>query len=415
MTSLTTTAGLAHAASTLPIAYFPLNYYNGPNHKISTNLISDHRTIEVVYDLGSDTFWTFGPNSTENWGCTSLFCPGPCNITVTDYYDWPASSTASKPSPASFFASYGDFTKFVSGDITINDTLTFTSVADQSSTIPNVEVAVVNYMQQRLGTDGTCNGGVAYDLGILGVAPYQHSASWNTSGPNVRHELLQQGTISAPVHCMWFDQAPEAINGTYTGGAIMGGIDTSKFSGQLVEVISERSDPSDPTAASVGYYVPPPSISVNGTILSDVSAALGSQCQIDSGTSMDSLPIGNQTAFQLATGVVTTPEGYLAWPGECASIPGDVTLDMEFQGKKDGESVTVKVPLRNYARDGYTVESGYCALNFELEGCLLASPFSTAAFFAADDERGSIALAQGGVAERGSGVDYGRVVDSIPV
>ncbi|OOF93338.1 hypothetical protein ASPCADRAFT_209283, partial [Aspergillus carbonarius ITEM 5010] len=408
---MSVTTGLAHTAATLPIAYFPLNYYNGPSHKISTNLVIDQTTIEVVYDLGSDTFWTFGPNSTENWGCTSLFCPGPCNISVTDYYNWPASPTASQPTPFDFFASYGDFTKFVSGDLTINDTFTFTSAAaatttdtDQSSTIPNLQVAVVDYMQQRLGTSGTCTDNVAYDHGILGVAPYQHSPSWNTSGPNVRHNLLQQGTISAPVHCMWFDQAPDTINGTYTGGAIMGGIDVSKFSGDLVEVTSERSDPSDPQAASVGYFVPPPTISVNGTILSDVAAALGSPCQIDSGTSMDSLPIGNQTAFQLATGTVTTPDGSLVWPGECASIPTDLYLDMEFQGKDAGTSVTIRVPMRSYARDGYDVGSGYCALSFSLSGCLLASPFSTAAFFAADDATGSIALAQGGVAERGSGV-----------
>ncbi|PYI08301.1 acid protease [Aspergillus sclerotiicarbonarius CBS 121057] len=414
MAAVSITAGLANAAASLPIAYFPLNYYNGPEHKISTNLVIDKTTIEIVYDLGSDTFWTFGPNSTENWGCTSLFCPGPCNASVTDFYNWPESSTASKPDPAEFFASYGAFTKFVSGDMTINDTFAFTSVAGQSSSIPNVEIAVVDYMQQRLGDDGTCDSG-SYDHGILGVAPYQHSASWNTSGPNVRHDLLQQGTIAAPVHCMWFDQAPTDVHGTYTGGAIMGGLDLSKFSGDLVEVPSEPADPSQPETASVGYYVPPPTISVNGTVVSDVAAALGSPCQIDSGTSMDSLPISNQTAFQLVTGTVTTPDGTLVWPGSCTSIPADLYLDMEFQGKNSSQSVTVQVPLRNYARDGYTVGSEYCALSFTLGGCMLASPFSTAAFFAADDDKGTIALAQGGVSKRGSGVDYSQVVQSIPV
>ncbi|PYI00052.1 acid protease [Aspergillus ellipticus CBS 707.79] len=392
MSALSVTAGFAaHTAATTPaIAYFPLNFYSGPNHKISTNLVIDQTTIEVVYDLGSDTFWTFGPNSTENWGCTSLFCPGPCNASVTDYYNWPESSTASKPEAFDFFASYGGFTKLVTGDIAINDTFTFTSVADQSSTIPNLEVAVVDYMQQRLGTNGTCING-PYDLGIMG-----------------------QGTISAPVHCMWFDQAPDSITDTFTGGAIMGGLDLSKFSGDLVEVVSETADPSRPDTASVGYFVPPPTISVNGTVLSDVAAALGSPCQIDSGTSMDSLPIGNQTAFELATGAATTPDGELAWPGSCDSIPEDLFFDMEFQGKNPSQPVTIKVPFRNYARDAYDVESGFCALSFSLSGCLLASPFSTAAFSAAVDAKGTIALAQGGVAKRGSGVDYSRVVESIP-
>jgi hypothetical protein len=208
---------------------------------------------------------------------------------------------------------------------------------------------------------------------------------------------------------MWMDKRPEGIKDTYTGGAIFGGIDISKFTGPLVKVRNFGNDD-----GSVGYYVAPPMLSFQGKRISTTSADVD-RCLIDSGTRNDDLPIGtdDKEAFYKTTGLVESPLGYTSWPGECETVPSDVTIDMRFPGKKNGTSVDIKMPLKNYVRWD-AGEEGLCRLNLYLGGCTLAAPFSTAAFFAADDERHEVALAQGGISERGTAPSTSAVVLRIP-
>jgi hypothetical protein len=402
------------AAAAIPTVFFPLNYYYGPNHKISTDLVTpfDNTTIEVVFDTGSENFWVFGPNATNNWGKTCLGCQGQCNATVSPFYNWPDSPTAAAPDQFSTFYAYGAYTKIVQGSISVNDTFAFTNVAGQSTVVPDVRVAVESYMQQRLGDGGQCIP-AAYDLAILGVAPYQVSPSWNTTGPSVRKSLLDSGAVGAPVISMWMDEAPADTAATYTGGALFGGIETSKYSGELVKVPLLTSDSGPP---SVGYYVPVPQLHVNGVTV-NTSDTTTRTCLLDSGTQVDDLPVSfgdeAEKAFMNASGLTRSPIGRVAWPGDCNSIPANLTVDLEWAGVEAGKSVTVKVPVRNYVRAN-GAEVGYCTLNMDFGGCLLAAPFFTAAFLAADDAAGEIALAQGGVSVRGSGVDEAAVVATIP-
>ncbi|KAH8589397.1 aspartic peptidase domain-containing protein [Bisporella sp. PMI_857] len=393
--------------------YFPLNYRYGGGSKVSTDIVLpwSNSTIEVVFDQGSENFWVFGPDAVMNWGKTCLFCQGQCNTTVTPYYDPSLSATASTE-PFSFFNGYGAYTKIVQGDTSANDTLTFSSTSGQKSNVP-VRVALVDYMQQRLSDGGQCIAAENYDRGILGTAPFQRSSTWNTTGPHVRQDLLESGVISAAVQSMWFDTAPSLINGTFTGGATFGGIDLSKYTGELVKLPLFTNDNTQ-GGASVGYYVAPPTVTVNGTVL-DGSELTTRTCLIDSGTQIDDLPISTASLndFLAAAGLVYSPVGRIAFPGACDDIPRDRTIDLEFAGLEEGKKVSIKIPLRNYARaDG--MEVGFCTLNIDVGGCLFGAPFATAAFFAADDEAGEVALAQGGVSEIGSGVDYDNVVVRIP-
>ncbi|CAJ2499824.1 Uu.00g026770.m01.CDS01 [Anthostomella pinea] len=397
----------------VPIVYIPLNYRYGENHKISTDLVEpwSNMTIEVQFDQGSENFWIFGPNATMNWGCNGLFCSGPCNTTVTPFYDYPNSPSTTDTAKFEFFGGYGGYTKRVYGDISVNDTMLFTSASGQWSQIPGVRVSMAYYMQQRLEDDGTCSKPGAYDKSILGTAPFQRSAEWNTTGPHVRQDLLERGVISAPVQSMWMDKAPASVLGTFTGGAVFGGVDASKFTGPLVKVPFLRSDAG---GSSVGYYTSPPKVTVKGQAL-DQSAITTQTCLFDSGTQSDDLPISlaARDAFYNASGIVESPMGYMSWPGECESIPADLTIDLEFTGVDKNTTVAIKVPLRNYVRAN-AGEKGYCNLNLDIGGCIFAAPFSTAAFFAADDERGELAFAQGGVAEVGSGPDESKILLRIP-
>lgn len=400
--------------TTTSTVHFPLNYKYGGDNKIATavSVPWSNTTIDVVYDQGSENFWLMAPNSTVNWGCQGLGCQGQCNITETAVYDYTKSSSATT-SPFEGLYMYGLFDKLIMGDKAVKDTLTFVNVAGASSTIPGIDFAVEYYLQNRIGmTNNTCARVPGHDVGILGVAPYQQNAQRNTSGPHVRKNLLDNGQIGVNVHSIWMDTAPADVKGTYTGGGLMGGIDTSKYTGPLVKIPSLGAA-REAVQNSVGYYSTVPQVSVGGVTFPKSTES--ADCFLDSGTHIDDLPIPSdqEEAFLAAAGITTDPFGSYAWPGDCNTVPSNVTIDLTWAGVNANETVTIKVPLRNYVR-GNISPAGYCSLSLFPTGCLLGAPFQTAAFFAADDERGEMALAQGGISAMGSGPDAASIIERIP-
>lgn len=415
LTSSRQSSQTAKRNSTVPTVHFPLNYKYGGDNKIATAVSVPwaNTTIDVVYDQGSENFWLMAPNAVVNWGCNSLACQGPCNATETATYDYTQSSSATTQAFDSAYM-YGTFDKIMSGNIAVNDTITFVNVAGVESTVLGVEVALESYLQNRIGqTNNSCAGATpAHDVGIMGVSPWQQGTYRNTSGPHVRKNLLDRGQIGANVHSIWMDQAPADAEATYTGGGLMGGIDTSKYTGPLVKV-PYLTPELQAQQNTVGYYVSVPQISVGGTTFSRDTDS--TSCLLDSGTHIDDLPIpyDQEDLFYKLTGISSDPVGHLAWPGSCDSVPSNVTIDFAWTGVNANETAIVKVPLRNYAR-GNISPDGWCSLNLSPGGCLLSAPFSTAAFFAADDERNEVALAQGGVSARGSSPDPASIVERIP-
>ncbi|TGJ84553.1 hypothetical protein E0Z10_g4194 [Xylaria hypoxylon] len=398
-----------------PTVYFPLNFRYGSDEKITTDLIipGTNKTMPVCFDQGSEDYWVTEPGAVFNWGSELSGVRGPCNMSITTVYEYSASPDATDPVPFGYYDSYGGGSKNVLGDTTVEDTMTFTSVAGQRSTIPGVRSVLAKFINiwypDPSGQCEVTDDLKKYDVGILGTAPYQNSTEDITPGPHVRQQLLEQGTIKAPVQSMWMDKRPSGIEDTYTGGAIFGGIDLSKFTGSLVKVRSFKN-----TDDSVGYWVAPPTLSFQGKRIRQGDTGVR-RCFVDSGTQNDGLPISYdlQEEFFKTTGLVESPMGHTSWPGTCETVPSDVTLDMRFPGSKNGTFVDIKVPLKNYVRWD-SGEEGLCRLNLYLGGCTLAAPFSTAAFFAADDERGEIAFAQGGISERGSEPIQASIVLRIP-
>jgi hypothetical protein len=427
------------ARAAVPTVHMPLNIRYGENNKVSTTLLLPYSNtpIDVCYDLGSSDFFLFGPNSTMNWGRDCLSCQGACNMSVpmADTYDPALSTTASTVEPWNAFYAYGGGLSkgYVSQEI-VNDTFTFVNDANYSTTVPDVQVALAWYLQQRIkDPNGTCNPVPLYDFSIMGIAPYYSSPDprvENTTGPSFRQNLLDQGLIAAPVQSMWFEVAPDALNETYTGSGLQGGIDMSKVDGPLVKVNSILA--TDLGYSYVGYYTNQSNVTFtasDGSSTTDIPIdrtgyASDDYCLIDSGAFGDSLAPVNQTAFLETTGLVYNPARpypgeYLSWPHPCSSIPTDPDvsfLTYTFVGLKANETLEINMPLRAYARHQAPEDQalGWCTINISLGECLLGTPFMTRAFFAADDERGELALGKGGLAARGSGIDGGRVVGRIP-
>ncbi|KAK8024424.1 acid protease [Apiospora rasikravindrae] len=435
--NLLVSAGVASAA--IPTVHMPLNLRYGANKKVSTELKLPYSdgTVEVCYDLGSSDFWMFRPKAIQNWGKNCLLCQGMCNVTVPDagIYDPSQSTSASEIAPWDAMYGYGGgAAKAYHANGVVNDTFTFTNDAGYSTVVPDVQVAMTFYLQQRiLDPKGECNPVPEYDYSIMGMSPYYTSPDRNienTTGPSFRHNLLEQGLVANTVQSLWFERAPARIEDTYTGSGLQGGIDLSKFEGPLVKIPTLPA--TDIAYGAVGYYTIQPNltfVAADGGIVDipvDRSNTVTiNECIIDSGATRDGLAPLDADRFLNVTGLRYSPSRpypgqELAWPAPCDTIPTDgeqAFLQYSFAALDPAAApIEISMPLRAYARqqDPEDTAIGWCTINIFLGSCMLGSPFSTRAFFAADDARLELALAKGGVAERGSGVDPAHVVDRIP-
>lgn len=290
-----------------------------------------------------------------------------------------------------------------------NDTIT----VQGSIPITNVQFANANNVLIKQGNDGTCKSTPSLDEGILGLSPFESTSKV----PSFRENLFTAGAILSRTMTMWFNAHPGSL-GTLTGGTLFGAIDKSKFTGDLVRV------PNAIQEYQIGFYVPKPVMNINGVI---VESNIDTNCLVDSGSHADSIPIGygeEEKTFYARTGLIDY-FGTAAYNGTCDSIPADFTIDYTFAGAKDKESITIKMPLRNYARGHVLFNPTWtggdvCVLNLETgSSCLFGAPFASAAFLAFDDADKSIAFAQGGVSDEGSGLDdlvvigMGETFDSV--
>ncbi|KAK6850377.1 hypothetical protein PG995_005134 [Apiospora arundinis] len=430
--NLLVSAGAASAA--VPTVHMPINFKYGANEKVSTNLklpYSDE-TIKVCYDLGSSDFWLFRPRAIQNWGKNCLSCQGLCNRTVPDAGVYDPSKSTSAFEVGFWDAMYGyggGLSKAYYTNGIVNDTFAFANDAGYSTVVANVQVALAFYLQQRvLDPHSECEPVPTYDYSIMGISPYMSpnpNISTYETGPSFRQHLLEQGRVSNNVQSLWFEKAPAELEGTYTGSGLQGGIDLSKFSGPLIKVPSFLDQ-----YGALGYYTAQANLTfiVEGANVSlpiDRSGKeTNNRCLIDSGSSADGFVPIDKDGFLNVTGLRYNPKRsnpgeMLSWPAPCDTIPtdgGKAFLQYSFASVDGKSSIEIDMPLRSYVRqqEPEDAEMGWCTMRIYLGSCMLGAPFTTRAFFAADDDRVELALAKGGVAERGSGVNYDQVVDRIP-
>jgi hypothetical protein len=284
---------------------------------------------------------------------------------------------------------YAGYSKIVQGTLYSNDTLTFST----NASIPNTQIALESSAILRIKSNGSCIPPPPYDKGIIGLSPYINSKT--TQGPSFRQNLFSSSAINSQTMITYFSSPPSTLS-TLSGGLLLGAIDTSKFCGPLVRI------PNVAETGEIGYYTQKPNITFNGqTFMLDINTT----CLLDSGTHADYLPFAPQSSaykqfLNGSGGMLKDENGVIAYNGTCESIPQDLNINYVFSGLTEGKSVKVDVPVRNYARgaslDGVAGE-GICLLNLEVGGCTFGAPFYSGAVVAVDDERGVLALAQGGV------------------
>lgn len=398
------------ASASAAYHYIPVEFDYGANSRVTANFTfgtaPDAEPVKVVMDSGSANFWVFSmltfssnrltrcklwaPNAIVHWGSQYLGVEGPCNETVPISYDPSTSPTSTQTNESSSYA-YAGNAKIVQGAFYANDTLTSTG-----GSIPDVQFALENYGLFRQLDDGTCRQ-IEYDQAILGLSPFTNT----TAGPSFRQSLFDAGQIASKTMVMWFNAHLGAL-GRLTGGVLFGAIDMSKFMGDLVRVSNVVSE------YEIGIYVNKPTLEVGGVVF-DLDE--DTTCLVDSGAHADYLPFDYTTntssVFFASTGLVDY-NGVVAFNGTCESIPQSLNLTYTFAGVDSSQSVSIDVPLRNYARGlNYTGvgTEGLCLLNLEIGGCMFGAPFLSGAMLALDDSDNSVGLAQGGVSQEGSGVD----------
>lgn len=389
--------------------YYPLDFDYGVDSRFTSNLTfgtyanGTAKQVKMVMDTGSANTWTWAPSGTVNWGSPYLATPGPCNATAPTGYE-PSLSTSQVASQSnhSFGYAYAGNAKIVSGTVYVNDTIA--PASGGGAALPNSQFALVDYMLIRQTDDGTCSSVPSYDKGIVGLAPYIDNVNL-APGPLLRKDAYNAGALSSEVLFLWMDAFTGTIGDTLTGGLLLGAVDSSKYTGDLVRVQSSQA------YGTVGPYVVKPTVSfANVTTTPDADV----DCLVDSGAHADVLPFSSDSEayaalFNETGGLLVDYYGIFAYNGTCDSIPTTTTIAYQFAAAdSDSDSVTIDIPLRNFAR-GYDVAGteGLCLLNLEYDAssCTLGATFLTGAAMALDDADNSVAFAQGGISVAGSGVD----------
>lgn len=388
----------------IPYKVIPIYYPYGDSQKTMASLIfgtSNETAIPVVMDLGSTDFWVWEHNSTVNYG-SKYAGEGLCNITSHYYYDPFYSRTATPVQNFSAVYAYGGNSKILTAHASTNDSISVPRAKNKHESLENVQIALVDFgiIRQYVG-ENVCPA-IDYDYSILGLSPKTST----TQGPSVRENLLQQGYINRRVQSMWM-VSNASTKANFQGASLLGAVDTSKFSGKMA-VLS--------TTGETGYVVKKPSMSVKGVkFTTDASV----NCLLDSGSLAVTLPIpyGSEVKsnFFKATGFIED-NGSIVYPAPCSQIPPSKTLDFTFTANDNKTDVTIKIPYTNFAR-GTSLFSGNrseCALSISTGGsCVYGAPFFTSAFFAADDDKNVVGLAQGGVLKGDELVNNGSLIQEI--
>lgn len=389
------------SSSTADYYYFPLDFAYGVDSRFTSNLTfgtyDNARPVKMVMDTGSANTWTWSPNGTVNWGSPYLGAQGPCNTVPPVGYE-PALSTTKTLTSRSVGYAYAGNAKLVSGSYVANDTIT---PEGGHGALPGAQFALVDHALLRMADDGTCQHVPDYDKGIMGLAPSINDSSL-APGPLMRRDAYDSGALQSEVLFMWMDKFEGALGETLTGGMLLSAVDASKYEGELVRVQNKQD------AHTVGPYVAKPNVTFAGVT---VTPDDDSDCLVDSGAHADSLPIveGGDVYNALMTqtgGQLVDYNGIFAYNGTCDSIPTTTNITYTFAGQDAAQSVSIDIPLRNFAR-GYDISGteGLCLLNLEMGQCILGATFLTGATMALDDADNSVALAQGGVSATGSGVN----------
>ncbi|EXJ95622.1 hypothetical protein A1O1_00744 [Capronia coronata CBS 617.96] len=234
-------------------------------------------------------------------------------------------------------------------------------------------------------------------LGIMGIGFELGEAGFLMDGlqyPNVIGVLKNEGHINTWAYSLWLDDLE-----ANTGNILFGGVDTSKYHGDLVslpiQLDSQTGTISSMTVAWTGLTV------TGGGQTSNLSPSTPQAAILDSGTTYLLLPDEIANNVFNGVGVLTDPSYGNVVP--CSLADDDLTFSFQFGGQS-GPIVNVSLsefvtPLLTTDRSQPTFRNGDAACAFAIEAAgdnpiLFGDAFLRSAYVVYDLENQEIGIAQ---------------------
>ncbi|KAJ9621062.1 hypothetical protein H2204_012043 [Knufia peltigerae] len=347
---------------------------HGDYHKVQyyTNVTigTPGQPIALQLDTGSSDTWvpSIDAEACADDGCSDFGA-----------FDKNASSTYRliKDKAGTFLIVYGDLS-YSTGDY-FTDVLSF----NKNITLKNTTMALAN--------------ATALTEGIMGIGLRSNEASLlydkPFSFPTVPEQLRNQGHIDRVAYSLYLDSYDDN-----TGSILFGGIDPSKYTGELLALPLSKDDEGNYTELSVALTQI--SIHDGNSTRPLAGTKFNTPALLDSGTTDSYLP---QDIFDaLSAGLGATKDkttGFAYVP--CAYRKSNVSVIYTFGGK---DGVNVSVPLSELIAEQIEDDSAYengtpaCSLNFDgtddANGVILGDSFLRSAYVVYDLENKVIALGQ---------------------
>ncbi|KAK9323360.1 aspartic peptidase domain-containing protein [Lipomyces orientalis] len=292
------------------------------------------QALRLQIDTGSSDIWV---QSGENAVCQES--DDPC--ADTGIFEPEDSSTFSEKSN-NFYIAYGDGS-YARG-VYASETFDIGGAA-----VENLTIAVAT---DANATDGIMGIGYPSNEAIVSVygSAYQYK--------NLPDLLVEQGFIQSRAYSLWLNDLEAS-----TGSILFGGVDRTKYSGNLVELpldlYNGESEPTEffVTLEGVGYT------DTDGSEHEMVSN-LGEPVLLDSGTSFSYVPIGVLRAITNAISASYSSElGY--YVQSCTVTSVNASIDYYFDG------VTIKVPLNEILYPAITTSGRQLTFTNGQPVCLL--------------------------------------------
>ncbi|EHY58348.1 hypothetical protein HRR83_007287 [Exophiala dermatitidis] len=292
-------------------------------------------------------------------------------------YDYSKSSTYSDPDAPEFQIQYVDGSQVAGAYI---------------SDVLNIGNTKLTNMTMAAALTANTRG-----LGIMGIGFESGEAGYLLNGfsyPNVISVLKNEGYINTLSYSLWLDD-----KNSNTGSILFGGVDTSKYLGDLValpiQLDTQTGTISSMTVAWTGLTVTGPGQE------SDLSPSSPQPAILDSGTSYTLLPDEVAEAVFNGVGVLTDPSYGNVVP--CKLANDDLTFSFRFGGS-DGPVVNVSLsefvsPLLTTDGSQPTFRNGDKACAFAIQAAgdnpiLFGDSFLRSAYVVYDLENQEIGIGQ---------------------
>ncbi|RDL31190.1 Acid protease [Venustampulla echinocandica] len=332
------------------------------------------QNLQVQIDTGSSDMWV--PASTASVCRTSASEGGGCD---GGSFNYKASSTFVDVEQGAFNISYVDDTS---------------ATGDYFQDAFSIGGASVKSFQMGLALEGNIG------IGIMGLGYNNSVANVHTGNgsvyANLPNALVDQGLIKTEAYSLWLNDLQSS-----TGSILFGGIDTTKYSGNLTSIGVYAGRRTKEVTSFTVAFTSLSATSKSGTDMltpSNFAAA----AILDSGTTITLLP--DSLAQLVNEELGATYYGRLgATIVPCALANNDGTLDFGFAGpggpiiRVGVSDLILPLTLTNGQRPKYSNGQDACQLGVEAAGdlpILLGDTFLRSAYVVYDMVNNRIALAQ---------------------